>query len=80
MNNFEDIGRELARRGKTEELRRLADSAEGQRLSQTAEAAAIARAAKAGDSAALQQLIKQILSTPEGRKLADDVQRMMRSF
>lgn len=78
MKNFEDIGRELARRGKTEELRQLAESDSAQRLGRVVDAAAIEKAARTGDSAALSELLQRVLNTQEGRQLAADVQKMMR--
>lgn len=77
MKNFEEIGRELERRGKTGEIKRLAQSADGQRLGQMVDSAAIEQAARNGDSAALSEMLKKILGTAEGQRLAEDVRRIM---
>lgn len=77
MQNFEQLGRELERRGKTDRIRELADSADGQRLSRMIDSTAIERAAKNGDSAALHGILSQVLSTEEGKRLADSVRKMM---
>lgn len=77
MKNFEDLGRELERRGKTDEIKRIAESEDGQRLSRMVNSADIERAAKSGDSAALQDMLRRVLSTDEGRRLAENVRKMM---
>ena len=77
MKNFEEIGRELERRGKTGEIKRLAQSADGQRLGQMVDSAAIEQAARNGDGAALSEMLKKILGTAEGQRLAEDVRRIM---
>lgn len=78
MKNFEDVGRELERRGKTAEIRRLAESDSAQRLGRVVDGAAIEKAAKSGDSAALSELLRRVLNTAEGRQLAEDVQKIMK--
>ena len=77
MKNFEDLGRELERRGKTDEIKRIAESEDGQRLGRMVNSADIERAAKSGDSAALQDMLRRVLSTDEGRRLAENVRKMM---
>ena len=73
MQNFEDLGRELSRRGKTEQLKALAGTDDVQRLSRMLDTAA----AKSGDSDALKAILSQVLSTAEGQRLAQSVQQMM---
>ena len=77
MQNFEQLGRELERRGKTKELRALAESEDGARLSAMLDADALSKAAKSGDSAALRQMLGGILRTEEGKRLAENIRRMM---
>ncbi len=77
MQNFEELGRELDRRGKTEKLKALADSSEMQKLGQMLDASEVERAARSGDSQALRSLLGSLLSTREGRKLAESVQQLM---
>lgn len=77
MQNFEQIGRELERRGKTEAIKKLAESGDGQKLSRMIDQQAIERAAKSGDSAALHNILSQVLGTEEGRRLAENVRKMM---
>ena len=77
MKNYEDLGRELERRGKTAEIKRIAESEDGQKLGRMVDAADIERAAKTGDSAALQDMLRRVLSTDEGKRLAENVRKMM---
>ena len=77
MQNFEDLGRELSRRGKTEQIKALAGTDDVQRLSRMLDTAAVEKAAKSGDSDALKDLLSQVLSTAEGQRLAQSVQQMM---
>ena len=77
MQNFESIGRELERRGKTEGIKKIAESADGQRLSQMIDAKAVENAAKSGDSEALRSILSSVLSTAEGKRLAESVRKLM---
>ena len=77
MQNLEQLGQELQRRGKGEDLRRLADSPEGKRLGQMLDAGAVEKAVKGGDSAALQQILRGVLGTPEGKRLAEQLRKAM---
>ena len=78
MQNFEELGRELERRGKTERLKALSETDDVQKLGKMIDPAAIERAAKSGDGAALKSLLSSVLSTDEGRRLAQSVQQMMK--
>lgn len=78
MQNFEELGRELERRGKTGALKKLAESDDGQRLARSLDAGAVAEAAKSGDPAALAKLLRGVLSTPEGQRLARGVEALMK--
>lgn len=77
MTRFEDIGRELERRGKSDKIKQLAESPDGQRLSNIIDVKAVESAAKSGDSAALSGILSKVLSTEEGRRLAEDIRKMM---
>ena len=78
MQNFEQLGRELDRRGKTGELRALAESEDGARLAAMLDGERLQKAAKAGDSAALRAMLGSVLQTEEGRRLAMGIQEMMK--
>ena len=77
MQNFESIGKELERRGKTEEIKKIAESADGQRLSRMIDPKAVENAARSGDNEALKSILSSVLSTAEGQRLAESVKRLM---
>ena len=77
MQNFEQLGRELERRGKTEQIKQLAESEDGVKLAKLIDANAVEQAAKCGDGEALRSLLGSLLSTQEGKRLAESVRRMM---
>ncbi len=77
MSDFAKMGEKLLRNGKAEELKAIADSADGRKLSKMLDATAIEKAAKSGDTAALQDILKQVLSTGEGQRLAKRLQETM---
>lgn len=78
MQNFEQLGRELERQGKARQLQALADSADGARLAAMLDADRLRQAAQTGDSEALRAMLGSVLSTEEGRRLAEGVRKMMR--
>ncbi len=78
MQNFEELGRELERRGKTEKLKALADSSDVQKLGKMLDPGAVERAARSGDSQAIKDLLSSVLNTREGQRLAQSVQQLMK--
>ena len=77
MQNFEQLGRELQRRGKTEQIKALAETAEGARLAGMIDQGALEKAAKSGDAEALRALLGGVLRTEEGKRLAESIRRVM---
>lgn len=77
MNELEKLGRELEKSGKRDELKRLADSDDGRAVSRLVDADKVGKAAKSGDMAALQDILRGVLSTDEGRRLAESLQKAM---
>ena len=77
MQDLEQLAQELRRRGKTQGIRALADSADGQKLGAMFDGREAERALRAGDSAALQQLLRGVLGTDEGRRLVNELQSLM---
>ena len=77
MQNFETLSRELERRGKTEEINKLAQSRDGQRISGMIDPQAVEKAARGGDTESLKNMLGKILETPEGKRLAESVKKMM---
>lgn len=76
MQNFEKLGQELEKMGKTEELKRLAQSEMGQSIGRMVDAKAVETAARSGDTEALRRMLTQVLSTDDGKKLAEGVRKM----
>ncbi len=77
MKPLEDLGRQLQQSGKADRIRQIAESEDGAKLSRLLDAKAVESAAKSGDSEALRRMLAQVLSTDEGRRLAENVKRIM---
>lgn len=77
MQNFEQVNRELEQRGKADRVKQLAQSPDSAKLAGMIDNSALGRAAKAGDAEALKKLLGSVLSTPEGKRLAENIRRMM---
>ena len=77
MQNFEHLGKELERRGKADDIKRLAESEDGIKLAGMIDSQQIQKAAKAGDTEALKALLSSVLQTQEGKRLAENVRKMM---
>ena len=77
MQDLENIGKQLQKSGKANELRSLAESPEGKRISEMLDAKAVEQAAKSGDTAALQEILRKVLSTEDGKSLAQKLSSMM---
>ncbi len=71
------MARALQREGKTARIRALADSADGRRLGQMIDAGAVEKAVRGGDGAALQQILRGVLATAEGQRLAESLRKVM---
>ena len=78
MSELEKLGRELERRGKAGALRQLAASEDGRRLAQRLDTEALEAAARSGDAAALAALLRGVLGTAEGRRLAKSVEELIK--
>jgi hypothetical protein len=57
------------------ELNALARSPEGKALAAGLDETALQKAVRQGDSAALQDILRRVLSTPEGKALAEKVRK-----
>lgn len=77
MKDLERLGEELGRSGKGERLKSLADTAEGKAVSRMVDQEKLERAAKSGDTAALKDILSQVLSTDEGKRLAEKLKKAM---
>ena len=79
MLELDRLSHELEKTGKSAGLMRLAASEDGQKLGKLLDVDAIRRAAGSGDTEALKKLLSGALSTEEGKRLADNVRKMMES-
>ena len=77
MKDLERLGEELSRSGKGERLKSLADTAEGKAVSRMVDQEKLERAATSGDTAALKDILSQVLSTDEGKRLAEKLKKAM---
>ena len=77
MQNFEQLGKELERRGKASDIKKLAESEEGVKLAGMINAQQIEQAARSGDTEAKRALLSSVLQTQEGKRLAENVRKMM---
>lgn len=77
MLNFENVGRELQNRGKTDGIKALAESEDGMKIGRMVDVSAVEAAARSGDSEALRNMLSRVLSTDEGKRLAESVKKMM---
>jgi len=78
LKQWEDLGRQLQQSGKTDQIKKLAQSEDGARLTKQMDTAAVEAAVRSGDSEAMRRLLGQILSTDEGKRLAEQVKQIMK--
>lgn len=79
MQNFEQLGKELERRGKADDIKRLAESDDGLKLARMIDPKQLEQAARSGDADTLRALLSSVLQTQEGKRLAENVKKMMQS-
>ena len=77
MKDLEKLGAALSKSGEGEKLQSIADSAEGKAISRMVDSARVEQAAKSGDTAALRDILSQVLSTDEGKRLAEKLKKAM---
>ena len=73
--DMEALKKELEANGA---MRSVTQSAEAKKLMQSVDAAAVEQAAKSGDTAALKSALAKVLSTPEGKALAEKVREAVK--
>ena len=64
--------------GKADKLRELADSEDCRALGAMLDAAAVAKAVAKGDGEAINGILRQVLSTEEGRRVAQKINEAMK--
>ena len=76
MKDMEKLGAELLAGRQGGAIRALAGSPEAKKLGSAIDASAAERALRSGDAAQLKAILSQVLSTSEGRALAEKVSRL----
>lgn len=69
---------ELYKSGRADKLKGLADSEEAKRLTDMLDKEKVERAAMSGDGAALRDILRQVLTTDEGKRLAGRISDAMK--
>lgn len=77
MNGFEEMEKRLEKEGKMNRLKAIAESNDGKALADTLDTQKVEQAARSGDTAALKAILSQVLSTDEGKRLAEKVKDAM---
>lgn len=77
MKDIEKLGSELKKSGRSEALIKLAESPDGKAVGRLVDPETVQKAAKDGDMAALQDILRGVLSTDEGKRLAEDLRKAM---
>ncbi len=77
MRDWEALNKELEQSGRAGELKKLANSADGQKLGKMLDEDAVRSAVKNGDTAGLQEMLRGVLSTGEGQRLAAQIRQLM---
>lgn len=77
MNGFEEMEKRLEKEGKMNRLKAIAESNDGKALANALDAQKVEQAARSGDTAALKAILSQVLSTDEGKRLAEKVKDAM---
>ena len=76
--DIEKITGELERSGKADKLRELAYSEDCRALGAMLDAATVAKAVASGDSSAIGGILRQVLSTEEGKRVAQKINEAMK--
>ena len=77
MKDLDKLGNELKKSGKSEALMKLAESPDGKAVGRLVDAESVRKAAKSGDMAALQDILRGVLSTDEGKRLDEGLRKAM---
>jgi hypothetical protein len=73
--DIKKYGQEFLQGKNAEALRKVADSEAGRRVASMLDPSKVERAAKDGDTQALEDILRQVMSTPDGKALAEQVKK-----
>lgn len=77
MKEFEKAEREIMSGDKADIVKRAVDSKEGRSVGKMVDGAALKKAVLTGDSKTVSAILGKVLSTEEGKTLADRVNRQL---
>ena len=77
--DFEKYAKQLKEGKSGDALQKLTESEAGSRLAAQVDASKLTEAARQGDASALSAMLRDILSTPEGRSFAAQVEKAVNS-
>ena len=78
MQDFDALQKDLHKKGKLNTLKALAESRDAAAVNAAVDSGAVQKAVQGRDSAALQAVLSQVLSTEEGKRLAAKVKEAMK--
>lgn len=73
MNPLEKLKNEALSGGRAKEIDRVVNSEQGKRIGKMVDGAALKNAVNSGDSATINQIVSQFLSTNEGKALVKQI-------
>lgn len=77
--DWEEKVRDLMKSGAGKDLQSLMNSEAGERLAKTMDGSSVERAAKNGNAQELAAILKNVLSTPEGKAFAEQVRKTVKN-
>lgn len=77
MNEFESVQKMLEKTGKAGDLMDLASTAEGKKIEGMIDKSALEKAMSSGDVKTMEAMLRQVLSTGEGKALAKKISGIM---
>ncbi len=77
MLDLERINAEIEKSGKKDKLKSLASSSDALAIGRRLDRSAVEKAAKSGDTEALRGILSEVLSTDEGKRLAQMLKKTM---
>lgn len=76
--DIEKTVKELEKSGKADKLKAMANSSDAKKLSSMLDTKAVEAAVRSGDGSAMQDILRQVLNTAEGRNLAKRISDAMK--
>lgn len=77
MQNLDDMLKKVQQSGKADTLKSIVDTPEGQSVKKMIDSQAVENALASGDTDALMNIMKKVLTTKEGKQLAENISKVM---